>query len=124
MLMTSKPWRAPAVSACRTATRVGRSGSRDICSDLTYVAFCWTDEPRKRLQGPGGKMAAMRIAVVGAGGVGGYFGGRLAAAGADVTFLARGAHLDAIRERGLTIQSFKGDLHLPKVNATDDPAAI
>src|SRR5687768_7293281 len=66
----------------------------------------------------------MRIAIVGAGGVGGYFGARLADAGADVTFLARGAHLDAIRSRGLTIQSIKGDLHLPRVNATDDPAAI
>jgi 2-dehydropantoate 2-reductase len=48
----------------------------------------------------------------------------LAAAGAEVTFLARGAHLDAIRSRGLTIHSFKGDLHLPKVAATDNPAAI
>src|SRR5262249_47483895 len=66
----------------------------------------------------------MRIAVVGAGGVGGYFGGRLAAAGADVTFLARGAHLKAIQTRGLTIQSFKGGLHLRKVAATDDPHAI
>jgi len=66
----------------------------------------------------------MRIAIVGAGGVGGYFGGRLAAAGADVTFLARGAHLDALRSRGLQIQSFKGDLHLPRVQATSDPSAI
>ena len=47
----------------------------------------------------------MRIAVLGAGGVGGYFGGRLAAAGSDVTFIARGAHLDAIRTRGLEIRS-------------------
>ena len=66
----------------------------------------------------------MRIAVVGAGGVGGYFGGRLAAAGSDVAFLARGAHLEAMRSRGLTIRSYKGDLHLPRVNATDDPSAI
>ena len=66
----------------------------------------------------------MRVAIVGAGGVGGYFGGRLAAAGTDVTFLARGAHLDALRTRGLTIHSFKGDLQLPRVNATDDPAAV
>ncbi len=66
----------------------------------------------------------MRIAIVGAGGVGGYFGGRLAAAGAEVTFLARGAHLDAMRTRGLRIESPKGNLHLPHVNATDDPAAI
>jgi 2-dehydropantoate 2-reductase len=66
----------------------------------------------------------MRIAIVGSGGVGGYFGGRLAAAGADVTFLARGAHLEALRTRGLQIQSPKGDLHLPQVSATDDPSAI
>jgi len=59
------------------------------------------------------------MAVVGAGGVGGYFGGRLAAAGAHVSFVARGAHLDALRSRGLTIRSFKGDLHLPHVHATD-----
>jgi 2-dehydropantoate 2-reductase len=66
----------------------------------------------------------LRIAIVGAGGVGGYLGGRLAAAGADVSFLARGAHLDALRSSGLTIHSFKGDLHLPHVNASDEPAAI
>jgi 2-dehydropantoate 2-reductase len=66
----------------------------------------------------------MKIAIVGAGGVGGYFGGRLAAAGADVSFLARGAHLDAMRTRGLTILSPKGDLHLTRVRAEADPAAI
>ena len=59
----------------------------------------------------------MRIAIVGSGGVGGYFGGRLAAAGSDVTFLARGAHLDAMRSRGLRIDSPKGNLHLPTVKA-------
>ena len=63
----------------------------------------------------------MRIAIVGAGGVGGYFGGRLAEAGADVTFIARGAHLDAMRAHGLKIRSPKGDLHLPRVNAFADP---
>jgi 2-dehydropantoate 2-reductase len=47
----------------------------------------------------------MRIAVVGAGGVGGYFGGKLARAGDDVTFVARGAHLEALRARGLTVRS-------------------
>jgi 2-dehydropantoate 2-reductase len=66
----------------------------------------------------------MRIAIVGAGGVGGYFGGRLAAAGADVAFLARGAHLAAMRARGLRITSPKGDLHLPRVTAESDPRAI
>jgi 2-dehydropantoate 2-reductase len=66
----------------------------------------------------------MRIAIVGSGGVGGYFGGRLAAAGTDVTFIARGAHLEAMRSRGLRITSPKGDLHLPTVNAVSDPAAV
>src|SRR5262249_17753007 len=60
----------------------------------------------------------------GTGGVGGYFGGRLAAAGADVHFVARGAHLQAMRASGLRIVSPKGDVHIPRVNATDDPAAI
>jgi 2-dehydropantoate 2-reductase len=66
----------------------------------------------------------VRIAIVGSGGVGGYFGGRLAAAGADVTFIARGAHLDAMRSRGLLVHSPLGDVHLPRVHATGDPAAI
>ena len=66
----------------------------------------------------------MRIAIVGTGGVGGYFGGRLAAAGSDVTFLARGAQLDALQSRGLRIHSPLGDLHLPRVSATDDPASV
>ncbi|HEX4348344.1 MAG TPA: 2-dehydropantoate 2-reductase [Vicinamibacterales bacterium] len=66
----------------------------------------------------------MRIAIVGAGGVGGYFGGRLAAAAADVHFIARGAHLAALRSNGLTIRSPQGDTHVPTVNATDDAASI
>jgi 2-dehydropantoate 2-reductase len=66
----------------------------------------------------------VRIAIVGSGGVGGYFGGRLAAAGADVTFLARGAHLEAMRARGLRIDSPKGNAHLPRVKAESDPAAV
>jgi 2-dehydropantoate 2-reductase len=66
----------------------------------------------------------MRIAIVGAGGVGGFFGGRLAAAGVDVAFLARGAHLEALRTRGLRIVSPLGNLQLPPVTATADPASI
>jgi 2-dehydropantoate 2-reductase len=66
----------------------------------------------------------MRIAILGSGGVGGYFGGRLAATGADVTFIARGAHLDALRSGGFRLESPAGDLHLPRVSATDDPATI
>jgi 2-dehydropantoate 2-reductase len=66
----------------------------------------------------------MRIAVMAAGAVGGYFGGRLAAAGHDVAFIARGAHRDAIRRDGLRIESRAGDLHLKDVNVTDDPKQI
>ncbi|HWI15998.1 MAG TPA: 2-dehydropantoate 2-reductase [Burkholderiales bacterium] len=66
----------------------------------------------------------MKIAVMGSGGVGGYFGGRLAKAGCDVTFVARGAHLAAMREHGLKIESQAGDIHVPHVKATDDPATI
>jgi len=61
----------------------------------------------------------MRIAVVGTGGVGGYFGARLAAGGNPVTFVARGQHLEAIQRNGLTIQSSRGDLHLDNVHAVD-----
>jgi 2-dehydropantoate 2-reductase len=66
----------------------------------------------------------MRIAVMGSGGVGGYFGGRLAASGQDVTFVARGAHLHAIGQRGLAITSALGDATIRTANATDDPAQI
>jgi 2-dehydropantoate 2-reductase len=66
----------------------------------------------------------MRIAVMGSGAVGGYFGARLALAGADVTFIARGAQLDAIRENGIRLQSGAGDAHLPTAKATNDPAEV
>lgn len=66
----------------------------------------------------------MRIAVMGAGAVGGYFGARLRAAGADVAFLARGRHLAAIRSDGLRIDSATGNLHLRNVTVSDDPAAL
>jgi 2-dehydropantoate 2-reductase len=66
----------------------------------------------------------MKIAVFGSGGVGGYFGGRLAAAGEDVAFIARGAHLLALQQGGLAIESPLGDVRLPIVQATDRPQAI
>lgn len=66
----------------------------------------------------------MRIAVIGAGGVGGYFGGRLAEAGHDVNFIARGAHLEAMRRDGLIVQSPVGDFSVRPAQATDDPAGI
>jgi 2-dehydropantoate 2-reductase len=61
----------------------------------------------------------MKIAILGSGGVGGYFGGRLAAAGTDVTFVARGAHLAAIRQHGLKIKSPKGDAHIAPAKAVE-----
>jgi len=61
---------------------------------------------------------------MGSGGVGGYFGARLAKAGDDVTFIARGAHLAAMRELGLRIEGGNNPLHLPKVAVTDDPGTI
>jgi 2-dehydropantoate 2-reductase len=66
----------------------------------------------------------MRIAVIGAGGVGGAFGVALAKAGADVTFVARGAHLTAMRTRGLRVLGPRGDMHLNPTHATDEPASI
>jgi 2-dehydropantoate 2-reductase len=66
----------------------------------------------------------MRIAVVGSGGVGGYFGGKLAAAGHAVTFVARGSHKQAMLERGLHVKSLKGDFVVPNVNVTDDIVSI
>lgn len=66
----------------------------------------------------------MRVAVMGAGALGGYFGGRLATAGHEVTLIARGTHLDALRRNGLTIRSPKGDAHIPDIEATDDPGDV
>ena len=66
----------------------------------------------------------MRIAVVGAGGVGGGFGAALAKAGAEVTFIARGAHLAAMKSQGLKVQGPRGETHLVPTRATDDPAEI
>lgn len=66
----------------------------------------------------------MKITVFGAGGVGGYFGARLAQAGCDVGFVARGEHLRALREHGLRVRSALGDVELPAVRASDDPAAL
>src|SRR5438309_5119393 len=66
----------------------------------------------------------MRIAVVGAGGVGGGFGAALAKAGADVSFIARGAHLAAMKAQGLQVRSDRGDIHLAPTHATDNPAEI
>ena len=66
----------------------------------------------------------MRIAVMGAGGTGGYFGALLARAGEEVTFIARGGHLEAIRTYGLTVKSrLAGNFTLP-VKATGDPGEV
>lgn len=61
----------------------------------------------------------MKIGIIGAGGAGGYFGGKLALAGFDVTFISRGEHLKALQENGLTVKSIKGDLKTDRINVTD-----
>jgi len=66
----------------------------------------------------------MRIAVIGSGGVGGYFGARLVKGGADVVFLARGAHLAAMRSQGLSVEGGPEVLDVGPVEATDDPAKM
>ena len=66
----------------------------------------------------------MRIVVIGTGGVGGYFGARRTEAGENVTFVARGAHLEAIKSRGLTVYSALGDMHLKDVQCTENTRDI
>src|SRR3954471_13441854 len=66
----------------------------------------------------------VRVAIFGSGGVGGYFGARLAAAGNEVHFIARGAHLDAMRSRGLKVESGAGNVHLPNPLVHEDPSEV
>jgi 2-dehydropantoate 2-reductase len=66
----------------------------------------------------------MKISIFGVGGVGGYFGGRLAMSGNDVTFIARGNHLENIKRNGLRVDSINGDFVIPKAQATNDPSSI
>jgi 2-dehydropantoate 2-reductase len=67
----------------------------------------------------------MKIAVMGSGGLGGLYGGRLAHAGYDVTFIARGAHMSAMKEQGLLIENDEqGEIRVARPNVTDDPAAV
>jgi 2-dehydropantoate 2-reductase len=66
----------------------------------------------------------LKIAIIGVGGVGGYFGGKLAKAGVDTVFIARGATLDALRSKGLRVDSIAGDFVVERVNATDDPSSV
>jgi 2-dehydropantoate 2-reductase len=66
----------------------------------------------------------MRIAIFGAGGIGGYIGGRLAEAGEDVVFIARGLQLEALRTGGLRVDSIEGDFTVPRVQAADDPHQV
>ena len=66
----------------------------------------------------------MRIAVFGSGGVGGYFGGRLAQTGEEVIFIARGAHLAAMQAKGLLVESVLGNFTLQPVHATNDPRRV
>ncbi len=66
----------------------------------------------------------MRVAVFGTGGVGGYFGGKLAQSGEDITFIARGKHLEAIQQSGLCVKSIQGDFSIQPAQATDNPGMV
>ncbi len=66
----------------------------------------------------------MKIAIIGAGGIGGYFGALLAASGENVHFVVRARTLGVLRERGLTVESAVTPMHLPSVQATDDPSTL
>ena len=66
----------------------------------------------------------MKVAIIGTGGIGGYFGGKIAKAGFDVTFLARGKQLEALQKNGLTIKSILGDFHVDSIQATDSISSI
>jgi 2-dehydropantoate 2-reductase len=66
----------------------------------------------------------MKVAIMGTGGVGGYYGGLLAQTGHEVTFIARGAHLKTIQENGLQVKSIFGDFHINPARATEDPAEV
>src|SRR5215813_9616475 len=66
----------------------------------------------------------MRVAIIGTGGIGGPYGASLAKAGVDVTFVARGDHLRAIRENGLRIEGDRGETHIRQAQVTDDIAGI
>ena len=66
----------------------------------------------------------MKFAVIGAGGVGGYFGARLMESGHEVSFMARGLQLEALRSKGLSLKSIQGDYQSPKLSAFENPAEI
>ena len=93
---------------------------------VSSLGTCWTPEGTFLVTVLIGNIVGMtiRIAVLGAGGVGGYFGGRLAAAGHEVTFVARGEHLAALRRDGLAVESVGGDFTVAPVRATDDTGEV
>src|SRR5690606_13729109 len=100
-----------------TATR---SGSRGPATSASTSRACRRASCRARAEGG----SDMRIAIMGTGGIGGFYGGRLAQAGNDVTFIARGEHLRIIQERGLELVGPGADSVVLKAPATDDPARI
>ena len=100
------------------------------CGGLASLCYKWSLVTFSVEQGDAGPSRSkaynpfMRIAVFGTGGVGGYFGGRLARAGEDVIFIARGEHLQAMIQAGLAVESLEGDFTVWPAKATDDPSTV
>ena len=98
----------------------------DKCKSLPIFSDCRSMGSKKMASDARllDKEVVMRVAVYGTGGIGGYFGGRLAQAGEDVVFIARGEHLRAICEEGLKVDSIKGDFVIQPAQATESPGEI
>jgi 2-dehydropantoate 2-reductase len=89
----------------------------------TGVALCWEIDCQG-FANAGDKEQVMKIGVMGAGGLGGFIGGRLALEGHDVAFVARGQHLKAIHQTGLRVQSPSGDFKIDSPKSSDNPAEV
>jgi 2-dehydropantoate 2-reductase len=116
---SSGPWASPQFITVATARRA--QGPQP--SPVTKVAQA-AERPFRLVRVDVNMVLSMRIAVMGAGAIGGYLGARLSAAGGEVTFIARNRHLAAIREVGLRVTSPLGDVRVHPASATDDPKSV
>src|SRR5215813_2082559 len=113
-------------AAARSAAPFGRRSARFMSSVESSWGSYWSrlGQRRSNIKAIGPPLLpflTMKIAIVGAGGVGGYFGAKLAASGEEVHFIARGAHLEAIQMSGLQVYSANGDVLVQPALATSSP---